>query len=75
MAGGAVSWSSAVGRGLLIVLYFVIATVWVPDLVLGLSFVAEASRFVRDLVGLLVWGGALIAGLYLLRRAQRQGLI
>lgn len=69
------SWANATGRGLLIVLYFVIATVWLPDLVLGLGFVSEASRFLRDLIGLVVWGAALVAGLYLLRRFQRQGLI
>lgn len=69
------SWANAIGRGLLIVLYFVIATVWLPDFVLGLGFVAEASRFLRDLIALVVWGAALIAGLYLLRRLQRQALI
>lgn len=69
------NWNTALWRGFLIVLYFVILTVWLPDMVLGLGFVASASQNVRDLIVLVVWGSALGAGLYLLRRAQRLGFI
>jgi hypothetical protein len=68
-------WANAIGRGVLIVLYFVIATVWLPDYVLTLGAVAEASQTLRDLLLLGVWGVALVAGMYLLRWAQRRGLI
>jgi predicted tellurium resistance membrane protein TerC len=57
------------------VLYFIVATVWLPDFVLSLDAVASASETVRDFVVLVVWGGALVAGMYLLRWAQRRDLI
>lgn len=68
-------WITASWRGAIIVLYFAIATVWLPDFIIGLGAVADASPILRDLLVLVVWGAALGAGLYLLRRAQRQGLI
>ncbi len=70
-----------------IVLYFVIATVFVPSWVVQSGFLASppsayedvfSSEFwgvVRDLVGTGVWLAALLAGLWALRRAQRKGLI
>ena len=66
-------WTTAAWRGALIVVYFAVATVWLPDFVLG--FFADAARAIRDLVALVIWGAALGAGMYLLRRFQRQGLI
>lgn len=69
------SWVNAYIRGLLIFLYFFVATVYVPNFVLRLDFVGDASPFVQDSIVLVIWGGALVAGLYLLRRFQRQGLI
>jgi len=69
------TWSGAWLRGLVIFAYFVLATVWVPHLVLGLGFVADLTEFWRDLIGLLVWGTALTAGMWSLRIAQRRGLI
>ena len=71
----AMSWLSATLRGLIIFFYFVLATVWLPDFVLTLSAVADASRFVRDLVGLTVWGIGLVAGLWALRVLQRKEII
>ena len=68
-------WMTATWRGAIIVLYFAIATVWVPDFIIGLGVVSDAPAFLRDLVVLVVWGAALGAGIYLLRRTQRQGLI
>jgi len=70
-----VSWATASVKGVLVFLYFVVATVYVPDLVLGLGFVADASSFVRDLVGLGVWGAFFTAGLWMLRVGQRRGII
>jgi len=70
-----VSWRNAYVRGLLVFVYFVIATVIVPDFVVRLDSVAGASTIVSDVVVLAVWGVGLVAGLYLLRRFQRTGLI
>lgn len=68
-------WLSATLRGLIIFFYFVLATVWLPDFVLTLGAVAEASRFVRDLVGLTVWGVGLVAGLWMLHFFQSREVI
>lgn len=69
------SWSTATVKGLLVFLYFVVTTVWLPDFLMGLSVISDASSLVRDLVLLVVWGVALGGGLYLLREAQRRALI
>ena len=68
------SWLGALWRGALIVVYFVVTTVWLPDFVLRLSAVQDSSQSLRDIIVLLVWGGALGAGIYGLRRAQSAGL-
>lgn len=69
------NWITALWRGILVVLYFVVLTAWLPDKIVTLGAVAEASRTLRDLIVLVAWGAPLGAGLYLLRRAQRQGHI
>ena len=69
------TWINASVRALAIVVYFVVFTVWLPDFVLGLGFVAEGSDLVRDVVVSLVWGAALVAGMTGLRLAQRRGLV
>ena len=70
-----ISWLGATVRGLVIFFYFVLATVWLPDFVLSLSAVADASRFIRDLVGLTIWGAGLVAGLWMLRFFQSKEII
>jgi hypothetical protein len=69
------SWTTASLRALAIFVYFVVATVVVPDVVIGLGPIAEASNFVRDAVTLGVWGAGLVVGLWLLRRLQARNLI
>ncbi len=69
------SWLNAIGRGLLIVAYFVIATVWLPDQVASIDAIESASRPVRDVVIAGVWTVTLALGIWLLRAAQRKGLI
>ncbi len=61
--------------GLAIVGYFVLATVWLPSWVLRLPAVAQASRFVADLVGAAVWAAFLGLGMWGIRVAQRRGWI
>jgi hypothetical protein len=75
MGEAPMSWTTAGWKGFLVVLYFVVTTAWLPDFVLGLGAVADSSRALRDLIVLIVWGLALGAGMYMLRRAQRQGII
>lgn len=67
------SWLNAVVRGLIIFLYFFFATVWLPDLVVGL--IAGASELIQGLVAVGIWGLALVAGMWLLRQAQERGTI
>ena len=69
------SWTTANWRGLLIVAYFVVGTVWLPDRILRLDTVAQASANMRDALVLVVWGSLLVAGMWLLRVGQRRGLI
>jgi len=69
------SWISAMARGLLIVAYFVVATVWLPDKVASIDTVESASRLVRDIVTAGVWAVALAIGIWLLRLAQRRGIV
>ncbi len=58
-------------RALIIVLYFVLATVWIPSLVISSGVVARLPRLARDLVGTGVWLGALALGIYALWWAER----
>ena len=69
------SWMNASVRGVGIFVYFVVATVWLPDFVLKMDSIASASSFVRDLVVLVIWGAAFVGGLWLLRFGQRKGLV
>jgi len=69
------SWTSAMARGLLIVAYFVIATVWLPDKVASIDAVEAATRVVRDVITAGVWAVTLTVGIWLLRLAQRRGMV
>jgi hypothetical protein len=69
------SWAVAGMTGIAIVAYFVLATVWLPSLVLRSPAVAQASRSVADLVGTMVWAAFLGLGMWGLRVAQRKGWI
>ena len=69
------TWPSAALRSLVIVAYFIVFTVWLPNTILQLGAVASATSFVRDALVTAVWGIALVAGLYGLRVSQKAGLI
>jgi len=74
-------------KAMAIFAYFVVATVFVPSLVVQSSFLArppsvyrdlftaETWGVIRDLIGAGVWLGALVLGIWALRRAQREGMI
>lgn len=69
------SWITATWRGLLIVAYFAVGTVWLPNRILRLDAVARASANTQDSLVLVAWGAFLVAGMWLLRVGQRRGLI
>lgn len=69
------NWPNAYVRGFLIFLYFLVATVILPNVILRLDAVGGASDLVQDAVVLVVWGTGLVAGIYLLRRFQVRGLV
>lgn len=69
--GAAISWSSAWLKAALIVVFFAVATVWLPSAILEIGAVATAPRVVQDLIGSGVWMIALVAGLFGLRWAQK----
>ena len=69
------SWPQAYGKAVLIFAYFVIATVWLPSRLLGVSFISTAPAVLRDLVGSGAWFGFLVAGMWTLRSLQAKGWI
>lgn len=69
------TWTNASIRAVAIFLYFVIATVWLPNTIMQLSFIADAGDFVRDAIVAGIWGVGLVAGIVLLRQGQKRSLI
>jgi uncharacterized membrane protein YkvA (DUF1232 family) len=73
--GDTVTWTTASLKAAAIVIYFVLATVWLPDFVLALGFIEDSSDFIGDLIVSAVWSTALLGGIWALRIGQRRGLI
>ena len=69
------SWPRAILIGLAIVVYFSVATMWLPSKLIQLDSVASASEWVQNLTVTGSWFIALAAGIVGLRRAQRRGWI
>lgn len=69
------TWSGAAWRALSIFIYFVVASVCLPDFIISLDAVAGASAWLRDGLVTLVWVAALFGGLLVLRRMQQRGTI
>ncbi len=69
------SWAGAWLRSVVIVLFFVVATVWFPSWVLKLGPVAELEPALRDIIGTAAWVVPLAVGMWGLRRVQRAGRI
>lgn len=65
------TWGSAWLRAGIIVLYFAVATVWLPSAIIEFGPVSTAPRIVQDLLGSGVWVLALAAGVVGLRYAQK----
>ena len=68
-------WAVAYGKAFVILVYFVVATMWLPSWVLGLGPVTRAVPVVHDLIGAAVWLVAMALGLWGLRRSQSEGWI
>ncbi len=58
-----------------IVLYFAVATVWLPSALLRSQLLIGAERGISDLVALVVWGTGVGIGMWGLRLAQKRGWI
>jgi hypothetical protein len=67
--------SRAMVSAVVIVLYFALATVWLPSALLRSSLLTGVDRNVADLVALVVWIATLSLGMWMLRMAQDRGLI
>ncbi len=67
--GDRLGWAAAWVRGIAIVAYFIVATVWLPSLVF--DRMADAPQWARDVAGSGVWLVAVAIGVALLRRLQQ----
>lgn len=70
-----ISWVRAALSALVIFLYFVIFTAWLPSMLLRSSLLATASRGVADGIVIVVWGGFFGFGVLALMWAQDRELI
>ena len=68
---GELTWWNAYGRAILIFLFFVLATTWLPSWALTQEAVAGAPRLVGDLIGSGLWMVMLAAGIGALIWLQR----
>lgn len=75
MSRDRISQPRAILSGVVIFLYFVIFTAWLPSVLLKSSFLAGAPRSISDGITVLVWGGFFGFGLLALRWAQDRELI
>lgn len=65
------SWPKAWLKTAVIVVYFVVATVWLPSRIVQAGFVARLPRFARDLIGSGAWLIPMALGIYALWWAER----
>jgi hypothetical protein len=70
-----ISWFRAAASAVVIFLYFVIFTAWLPSMLLRSSLLSTASRAVADGIIIVVWVGFFSIGVLGLRWAQDRGLI
>ncbi|MDX1621447.1 MAG: respiratory nitrate reductase subunit gamma, partial [Nitriliruptorales bacterium] len=70
-----ISWPAALGRSTLIVIFFVLGTVWLPSFVMRMDALSTAPSLVRDLLAAGIWLALVVAGLWGLRWAQRSARI
>lgn len=70
-----ISQVRAMLSAVVIFLYFVIFTAWLPSVLLRSSLLATASRGVADGIVIVVWGGFFTLGVAALMWAQKRELI
>lgn len=73
VGGGGVTWARAYAWAAVILVGFFLATVWLPELLLGL--LRSSDQLVQDAVVSIVWTGAVVASLWTVRSLQRRGKI
>ena len=74
-AGVTTTWPIAILKALAIVVYFIFATVWLPDMIITTKAIAEASTIVRETVVVATWGIGLFVGLVGLHHTHKRGII
>ncbi len=73
--GDTITWTSAWLKSAVIVVFFAVATMWLPSAVIAFRPVSTAPRIVQDLLASGIWFVALAVGLYGLWWAQRDDRI
>jgi len=68
-------WLDAWLKTTVIVVYFIVFTVFLPSYVLQMPVVSESARFTQELIGSAVWAAGLGFGLWALDYAQRTSRI
>lgn len=63
------TWLSAFGRALVVLVYFAVATVWLPSYLIG----STTDEGFRDIVVSVSWLATFGGGIWALRELQRRG--
>lgn len=66
------SWAQTFWKGFAVVAYFFVATVWIPDRIARFQGLPIEAK---DILVVLAWATGLMLGMWLLRGAQRRGII
>ena len=72
---GGFTWATAWWLGIVVFLYFAIATVWLPDYVINEPTLKSMPDLVKDLAASGAWFVALAVGIFSLRLLQKKGRI
>ncbi len=68
-------WLDAWLRVAIIVVFFVLALAVIPSMIMQTDIVARLPRAVQDVIGLSLWGGGLVVGVWTLWYTHREGRI
>jgi mono/diheme cytochrome c family protein len=68
-------WFDAWLRVAIIVVFFVVALAFIPSMIMQTETVAKLPRAVQDVIGLTLWGGGLVVGLWALWYTHKEDRI